>query len=374
MKYRKFGNTGYEISALSFGCMRYPIKPGTKEIDQDTTIAMIRRAIDGGVNYFDTAYGYLGGQSEIVLGKALQGGYREKVKIATKLPIWNVNEEADFDRLLNEQLGKLQVDHIDVYLLHGFGSGSFDKAKNLKILDKMEKAMADGRVRHCGFSSHDDCENFIKTVDLYDNWSMTQIQINYMDRNNQAGERGLKYAADKGLAVVAMEPCLGGKLANLTASAAVAFESADKQRAHVQWAFDWLWNYPEVTSVLSGMSAMQHVEDNLVYAEQSAANSMSAGDLGRVRTAEDLINSLVSIPCTDCKYCIPCPQGVNIPRCFNAYNEGGKYGKDAAHGAYGWVKQEERADRCTACAACEEKCPQKIAISAEMPKLAEYFK
>ena len=374
MKYRAFGNTEFDVSALGFGCMRFPVDEDKKTVNTDEAIKMIRYAIDNGVNYFDSAHGYHDGTSEVVLGKALKDGYRQKVKIATKLPVWDVKSPDDFDRLLAEQLERLGVDYIDYYLFHGLGRGSYDTLKDNNLFDKMDTAMGDGRIKGAAFSFHDDYDCFVELLNMYSNWSMAQIQFNYIDKNNQAGEKGVKYAADKGIAIAAMVPCLGGRLANLPPDAEKALTGSDKERSLVQWAYDWVWNYPGVSTVLSGMSAMQQVIDNVNYACDSQINSMTTGDLKRIDNAVEEINKIPQIPCTLCKYCMPCPQNVNIPACLTAMNEGRKYGPDAAMSIYNWwMDESEHADKCNSCGTCEPKCPQKINISNEIPKVAEYI-
>ena len=375
MKYRKFGNTGFDVSALSFGCMRLPMieTDGVKTPNADECIPMIGYAIDNGVNYFDTAYGYLGGQSEVILGRALKGGYRQKVRIATKLPIHRMDSEADFDIMLSTSLERLGVGYIDYYLLHGLDRKKIQKIKQFKVLDKLDAALSSSKIKHAGFSFHDDFDCFREVIGMYDNWSMTQIQFNYMCKDFQAGERGLKFAADKGLAVAVMEPCFGGRLVNLIPQAAAVLDGSDKPRSHVQWAFDWVWNYPEVATVLSGMRAMSEVVDNVTYANQSAANEMTGADLRRVDKAASVINARDFVSCTACGYCEPCAQGVDIPGCFAAYNEGGRYGRDAGRSRYNNINKSVRADKCISCGICEEKCPQEIAISKEMPKVAAFM-
>ena len=374
MKYRPYGKAGFEVSALGFGCMRLPMKKDGKTVDADEAIAMMHYAINNGVNYFDTAFGYHSGESELILGRALRDGYREKVKVATKLPVWDVKKAEDFDRILAKQLEKLGVGHIDVYLLHGLGRDSIKTIKECKLLDKLDVAMGDGRIKNAGFSFHDDFDCLKDIVNMYDNWSMAQVQFNYLNKNDEPGEKGVKFLADKGLAAVAMVPCQGGNLANLPHQAMVAFEGSDKKRTVVQWAYDWVWNYPEITMVLSGMSSMQQVKDNIVYAKESGVGCMSASDVSRVEKAVELIGTVPQIPCTMCKYCMPCPQNVNIAACMAAMNEGSKFGKDAALNVYKWwMSEKEHAEFCNSCGTCEAKCPQKIKISEEISKIAEYI-
>ncbi len=375
MQYRKFGKLDVQVSALGFGCMRLPILEGKSgNIDLPEAIRMIRYAIDQGVNYVDTAYGYHEKMSEVVVGKALQDGYREKVNLATKQPVWLVNESADFDKLLNEQLEKLQTDHVDFYLMHALNRGSWqDKVLNFDLLSRAEAAKADGRIRHIGFSFHDDLETFKKIVDGYDHWDFCQIQYNYMDIENQAGTEGLQYAANKGLGVVIMEPLLGGKLARDIPAINPLWDSASVKRTPAEWALQWLWNQPEVSVILSGMSTMPQVEQNLASAAASSVGSMTAAELDLIAKVREEIQKLSPIPCTSCEYCLPCPNGVLIPRNFAVYNEAAMYGDlDGSRNAYKyWISDEGKAAQCIQCQECEPKCPQHIPISDWMPVIEE---
>jgi len=371
MKYRKFGKLDLEVSALGFGCMRFPVINGKyADIDEPEATRMLHYAIDHGVNYVDTAYGYHEGNSELFVGRALKGGYRERVHLATKLPCWEVKTTDDFDRLLNEQLNKLQVDHIDFYLLHALNKDSWAKVRDLGVLPWAEGAIADGRIGHLGFSFHDEYAVFKEIIDAYDKWTFCQIQYNYMDVNNQAGTKGLQYAASKGLAVVIMEPLLGGKLVTAPAPILTLWDSAPKKRTPADWALQWLWNQPEVSVVLSGMSAMEHVEQNIASANVSGINTLSAEELAIVDRVRKQYRELCPIPCTKCKYCLPCPNGVDIPANFEAYNHGGMYGNpEAGRDEYKGISEEARASACIQCRECEDKCPQHIRISEWMPQV-----
>ncbi len=374
MQYRKFGRLDLQISALGFGCMRLPVIDGKSgNIDQAEATRMLRYAIDQGVNYVDTAYGYHEKTSEIAVGKALQAGYRQKVNLATKLPVWLVNETADFDKLLNEQLAKLQTDHLDFYLMHALNKDSWKKVVDLDLLSRAEAAVADGRVRYLGFSFHDSLDVFKEIVDGYDKWSFCQIQYNYMDVENQAGTEGLQYAAAKGLGVVIMEPLLGGKLARHIPALEPIWNTAAVQRTPADWALQWLWNQPEVSLALSGMSTMQQVEENLASASRSGLGAFTADEVAMIAQAREKINQLSPVPCTKCEYCLPCPNGVNIPRNFEIYNQGAMYNDhdNARNGYKKWIPDEAKAMQCLQCQECEEKCPQKIAISDWMPVVDE---
>jgi predicted aldo/keto reductase-like oxidoreductase len=366
MKKRKFGDIG-EVSALGFGAMRMP-KTKKGQVDVPEATRMIRHAIDQGVNYVDTAYFYHDGESERVVGQALQEGYRDRVYLATKLPLHMVKTPEDYDRILNDQLSKLQTDHVDFYMFHGVRGHSLEQINRLGLFDKMLAAKAEGRVRHIGFSFHDDHAGFLKLVDGWDQWEFCQIQYNYMDTENQAGTKGLEYAAAKGIPVIVMEPVLGGKLATAPNSVRALFEDHPVKKPPVRWALDFVWNRPEVSLLLSGMSTMAQLEENIAYAREAQANSLTPADFALLEKVKDEYRNLRPVPCTDCKYCMPCPSKVNIPANFNIYNDTFAFGVEASRGGYQWI-QNERAELCVGCKQCEEKCPQQIQIAALMPKV-----
>jgi predicted aldo/keto reductase-like oxidoreductase len=377
MKYRKFGKVDWEASALGFGCMRLPTldsKPMSPNIDEKESIKMIRYAIDNGVNYVDTAYPYHAGSSEIVVGKALRDGYRQKVKLATKSPMWFVSTTSDFDRYLNEQLKKLQTDHIDFYLLHGLDGYKWkNTVLKLDVLRSAEAAVKDGRIRHIGFSFHDSFGPFKEIIDGYDSWDFCQIQYNYMDINNQAGTKGLKYAAQKGIAVIVMEPLLGGRLANPPEPVKELIEGFGEKISPVGLALDWVWSQPEVSLVLSGMSTMSQVQENINCANNASAGALSGAKLALIEKIRAKYNEKIVIPCTKCGYCMPCPNGVNIPRNFELYNDGFIYNAmNVSRTVYQkYMTEAERAGKCVECRKCEEKCPQKIPVSEYMHKVHE---
>ncbi len=372
MQYRKFGKLDYQASALGFGCMRLPTQGSSSNIDEPEAIRMIRHAIDQGVNYVDTAYGYHGGNSERVVGRALKDGYRAKVKLATKLPVWHVKTAADFDRLLNEQLDKLQDNHIDMYLLHSLEQKTWRNVHQLGVLEWAEGAIADGRIGCLGFSFHDAYEVFQEIVDAYDKWAFCQIQYNYIDIETQAGLKGLKYAASKGLAVVIMEPLLGGKLASPAPQVQAVWNRAKAKRTPVDWALQWLWDQPEVSLVLSGMSTMEQVEQNLASADVSGVGTLTAAERKLAVRARQAYHATCPIPCTACRYCMPCPNGVDIPGNFEIYNHGAMFDDLAgARESYAKVPEDERASACIQCRLCEDLCPQHILISEWMPTVDE---
>ncbi len=374
MQYRKFGKLDWKPSALGFGCMRLPILNGKSgNIDQEKVTEMVHTAIEAGVNYFDTAYAYHEQMSEAALGKALQDGYRADVRIATKSPIWLIKESEDFDQLLDEQLRRLQTDRIDFYLLHALNHNSWAKVQQLELLRRAEAAKADGRIRQLGFSFHDNLEAFKQIVDGYEGWDFCQIQYNYMDTTVQAGSEGLQYAAAKGLAVVIMEPLLGGKLALDLPAARSLWNSAARKRKPADWALQWLWNQPEVSLVLSGMSTLEQVEENIRSASNSGPGGLSAVEVELVSRVREVINGLSPIVCTRCEYCLPCPNGVDIPHNFDVYNRVAMYDtlEDCRNEYKRWIPDEHKAAACIQCDECLSKCPQQISISTWMPVVEE---
>lgn len=367
MLYRKFGNLDYQASILGFGGMRLPLIDGdTAKIDEEKAITMIRTAIDHGVNYLDTAYFYHKGQSEVVVGKALQGDYRDKVMLATKLPVSRAKSYEDFDRLLNEQLTKLATDHIDFYLLHGLNRKTWDHVQHLGINRFLDQALADGRIRYAGFSFHDEYPVFKEIVDAYP-WTFCQIQYNYMDTDYQAGTSGLKYASEKGLAVVVMEPIKGGKLAkNPPPVVEELWNQSPIPRTPAAWALRWVWNHPEVSVVLSGMNTIEQVEENIQTASEALPYSLTPSELQLIEKVRDQYRTLTKIDCTACGYCQPCPSGVDIPSNFALYNDAHMY-DDFASSRFAYEQfftPETRASACTECGQCEEACPQALSIRA----------
>lgn len=369
MQYRTFGKLDWKPSALGFGCMRLPTTDPQDRttIDEDLATQMVRYAIDHGVNYIDTAYPYHSGESERFVGRVLQDGYREKVRLATKMPMWAVDSKEVLDRILNEQLEKLQTDHIDFYLFHGLRESRWETVQQFDMLKWAEKALADGRIHHLGFSFHDNYDVFKMIIDATDLWTFCQVQYNYVDIHNQAGRQGVQYAASKGLAVVVMEPILGGRLVDPPQPVQDIWDSAPVQRKPADWALQWLWNQPEVSVVLSGMSTMQHVTENVESASNSGVGKLTAEELAIVDRVRAKYEELCPIPCTKCEYCLPCSVELKIPNLFEILNRATMYNKfDEARRRYERMSDAEKANACIQCRECEEKCPQSIPISEWM--------
>lgn len=375
MLYRKVPKTGDELSILGFGCMRYPSKG--RGIDVERTIRQIRYAIEHGVNYFDTAPVYHMGKSEPILARALGDGYREKVRIATKMPHWSVETRADMDRILNEQLATLRTDYIDYYLLHTLNRTAFRRLVNLGVLEFLDAAKKDGRIKNAGFSFHATIAEFIEIVDAYP-WEFCQIQYNYLDETNQAGTEGLKYAAEKGLAVIIMEPLRGGNLAGrMPKPVQEIWDAAPVKHSPAEWALRWIWDHPEVTVVLSGMNDEVHIDENLRSAESALPGSLSPEELAVVEHARDEFRLLMKVNCTGCSYCMPCPFGVDIPGCFAEYNthhlfphdRTGRFQYIGRHG--GLMGKVSYAGLCRSCGKCEKVCPQHLPIPTLMKQVSK---
>jgi len=340
-------------------------------IDEPEAIRMIRYAIDHGVNYLDTAYPYHGGNSERIVGRALKDGYREKMKLATKLPVRMCESADDFDRFFNEQLERLDTDKIDFYLLHGLNGRSWPKVRDLGILRWAEEKMAAGLFDHLAFSFHDEFDAFKEIVDAYD-WTMCQIQYNYMDIEIQAGRKGVEYAANKGLAIVVMEPLRGGKLGKQPEPVMKVWDSASQKRSPAEWALLWVLDQPEISVALSGMSTMEQVVENVQVASRSAPGMLTDEEIKLYDRIREAYEGLSPIPCTACGYCLPCPNGVEIPRNFQIYNDAFMY-DDMRIGRFyyrgGRLEDGQRADQCTECGECMEACPQEINIPEWLKKI-----
>ncbi len=372
MQYRK-DKYGNELSALGFGCMRFPQKNG--RIDMAETEKQILAAIDLGVNYFDTAYTYAG--SEAALGEILAKNHvRDKVNIATKLPHYLIKSRSGMEKTFEEHLRRLQTDHIDYYLMHMLNSlPTWEKLKAMGILEFLEEKKKSGAIRQIGFSYHGNAQEFIRVLDDYD-WDFCQIQYNYMDEHSQAGRTGLQHAASKGIPVVIMEPLRGGKLVTrLPKKAAAVFDSYPLRRSPAGWGLGWLWDQPEVTVVLSGMNSMEMLQDNVKTASEILPGSYTDADQAMLKRVLAEINAGMKVGCTGCRYCMPCPKGVDIPGTFAAYNLCAAEGKASGRWAYlmctAMRPEPTSASQCIGCGKCEAHCPQELSIRQELKNAAK---
>jgi len=384
------GSLDWKVSALGFGCMRLPTSRRflVKSVDTQEAIGTIRMGIDHGINYFDTAYPYHLGRSETIVGEALQDGYRERVKLVTKLPVMLMRKADQFDSYLEGQMRKLKTDYLDSYLLHGLNTANFKKVQRFELIDKLERARDAGKIRHLGFSFHDTLPVFKKIANYYP-WDLVMIQHNYMDTGIQATNEGLAYAHEKGMAVVIMEPVKGGMLANPPKEALDIMAKAPIKRTPVDWALQFLWNKNEVGVVLSGMSSREQVEENCKSANHSGVGALAPEELEIIEQLADAFRRRIIVGCTACGYCGPCKQGVDIPGCFAILNnvalaEQGNFTQKMStwliKRGYKKKPQNEKqlkknpdaggaASLCTACGACIKKCPQELDIPAELAKV-----
>lgn len=370
MLYRINPKNGDKLSQLGCGCMRF--QKDDKELEKQ-----IVTAIGGGVNYFDTAYLYP--HSEERLGRALAAnGLRGKVKLATKIPPFLVKKNEDFDKIFTKSLKRLQTDYIDYYLIHMLTDvAGWERLVSLGVLDWIAGKKADGKIINIGFSYHGGRAEFIKLCDVYD-WDFCMIQYNFLDENNQAGKGGLEYAAAKGIPVIIMEPLRGGKLVtNLPKEVYGLWESAYVKRSPAEWAFRWVWNHPQVLTVLSGMNTLAQVEENVRVASEAEAGAFGAADYVLFEQARQILSEKIKVNCTGCGYCLPCPKGVDIPACFSCYNDTAVEKKTRAFMNYlmqtSMKKQTSNASLCVDCGRCVPHCPQNIAIPQELRRVKKKF-
>jgi len=375
MQYRTDPKSGNQLSALGFGCMRFP--RSVTGVDLDKTAALLQSAVERGVNYFDTAYIY--GGSENALGQIFKRlpDLREKIYLATKLPIFMVKAPEDFDKLFNTSLERLGLEYIDYYLIHSLTAmPNWERLRALGIEDWIARQKAAGRIRQIGFSFHGSRVDFERLLECYP-WEFTLIQYNYSDENYQAGKTGLQKAAAMGLPVFVMEPLLGGRLATgLPKRAGALLNKMDPNRSHAAWALRWLWDQPEVTCVLSGMNGMAQLDDNIAAAETSPPGCLTEAERAVYPQLVSILRESYKINCTGCNYCMPCPKNVNIPGGFAAYNA--SYAVDMFTGFAQYTtgmniaggKGSSSARNCSGCGACVKKCPQHIDIPAELKRVA----
>ncbi len=378
MLYREMPKSGDKLSILGFGCMRLP--GWHHSPDEEQSIRQIRYAIDKGVNYVDTAWNYHDGKSEVILGKALKDGYREKVKLADKLPQWMCDSREDMDYYLDEQLTRLDVEKIDYYLLHSIDVGHWRRLKELGVTGFLEQAKADGKIVNIGFSFHGPKDSFMEIIDDYD-WDLCQIQYNILDEHNQAGIEGLNHARSKDIGVIVMEPLRGGALAGKQpAEVETIYRAGAPDRSNVDWALRWVWNHPGVITILSGMNDVAQIDENVTIAETADVGSMSEEELTTVQNAAETFRRVMKVPCTGCHYCMPCPSNVDIPACFSSYNAKYLFKQGfTSRMMYlllqsgGAGKAPTLASQCVECGKCVEHCPQKIDIPAELKKVDKEF-
>jgi len=378
MKRRKLGSRGPELSILGFGCMRLPVSG--EKIDRNEAMAMFTMAIDAGIDYLDTAWPYHDGESEKIVGDVLMAHRRDSIKIADKMPTWLVKSHADLDRFFAQQLKRLKTDYIDVYLLHALEAARWKRMLEIGAIDWLAKRKERGDIVYSGFSFHDHYESFETILDAWE-WDVCQIQYNFLDVNEQAGIRGLRLAHAKSIGVIVMEPLLGGNLVR----APKAVEALWARSAHPEWtpverALRWLWDQKEVGTVLSGMSSLAHVSENIEIASVASMGEFSDDEKLLYDEALTLYRGLKAVGCTGCGYCKPCPQGVDIPWNFKLINRGIMYGNpDSARNEYedmlrsfekGLLPSDPRALNCISCGECEPKCPQKLEIGRLMPEAA----
>jgi len=373
MQYRTFKKIDEKVSLLGMGTMRLPVNEDGS-VNEAEAIDIIRSSIDAGINYVDTAYPYHNGKSEVVVGKALKDGYREKVLLADKMPLWLAKDEDQMKEIFHKQLAKLDTDCIDMYLVHNVGRGMWKRAKKFNLMPFLEEMKAAGKIRYIGFSFHDSFEFFKEMLDEFD-WDFCQIQLNYMDKNLQAGVAGLKYAAEeKGLGVIIMEPLKGGRLTDAVPPAIQKlWDGFETKRTPAEWAFKWLANMPEVTVMLSGMSSKKQLEENI--------RTLSADDVAELTDAEkelidnvsDEYNRLIKYSCTGCQYCLPCPQKIEIHKVLGYYNDWNAYEQNPSTKFEYSTWLVKHGSDCIGCKACEEKCPQSLPIAQAMKEASEAF-
>ncbi|MCG8431257.1 MAG: aldo/keto reductase [Candidatus Omnitrophica bacterium] len=378
MLYREVPKTGDKLSILGFGCMRLP--GGRFGIDAKKAVDQIRYAVDRGINYLDTAWPYHNGKSEVILAKALKDGYREKVKIADKLPHWLCKSREDMDYYLDNQLERLEDKVIDYYLIHSLDKQSWERVKALGVIDFMDRARERGKIVNAGFSFHGARDDFKEIIDGYD-WDFCQIQFNILDEHNQAGIEGLEYAASKNIGVMVMEPLRGGTLAGkLPDEVERIYKAAPVKRTNVEWALRWIWNHPGIVTVLSGMNEISQIDDNIRIAGEAKAGSLTDEELRVVKNAGESFRKVMKVPCTGCQYCMPCPKDVNIPFSFSFYNnkyifKQGFLSRLMYLAQLGPLQGRKAmlASQCVECGKCMKHCPQHINIPDELKKVKREF-
>ena len=368
MEYRTLDKLGIKTSLLGFGCMRFPTTADGK-IDEARAEQMLDEAYAAGINYYDTAWPYHDGASEPFVGKVMKKYDRESFYFATKLPCWSVKGRADALKIFEQQLERLQTEYIDFYLLHALNRGSFNEMKNMGVIEDLVEMQKQGKIKYLGFSFHDNYEAF-EEIATYRDWDFCQIQYNYMDTEEQAGDRGYALCEKRNLPIIIMEPIKGGALASYAEDIMDKFKSVRPDKSIASWALRWVASKPQVKVVLSGMSTEEQVKDNLETF--GTFEPLSTVELQTVSDIVKEVKSRINNGCTACRYCMPCPFGVDIPKNFAIWNNFGMYHNvEGAKRRYQNMKAEERADQCKECGACEPKCPQKLPIREHLKCVAE---
>lgn len=375
MQMMKFPGTDITASRLGLGCMRFPVDEENR-VNRSEAVRLIRKAIDGGITYIDTAYGYHNGESESVVGEALRDGYRERVTLVTKLPVWKVEKPEDMERILDEQLARLQTDHVDFYLLHALSRDSYTRVREMGAREFLTRMVEKGKIRYPGFSFHDDAEAF-KTIAMDYDWKLIQVQMNFLDEFAQATLAGVKeYAEARGIGAVVMEPLRGGSLArNVPDEILKIYESAQTSRSAVEWAFRWLYDQSAFITILSGMSDEAQLQDNLRIFDEAKVGVMTQTEKEMMCEARKAYEKRIRVGCTGCEYCMPCPQGVKIPKIFRSVDQAAMFNtlKDYQKQYASIVEKGEGADRCVRCGLCERQCPQHIHIRDMLADIHEEF-
>ena len=378
MQYRPFGKIADRVSALGLGCMRIP---GEKtedgwRFDEDLAVRMIRHAIDSGVNYIDTAYTYSDSQNERIVGKALADGYRDRVMLTTKLPHWACESADDFSRIFEEQLARLGTDHLDVYLLHALHGDSWEKMRDLGAIPFMEKLKAEGRIRHIGFSFHGTYDELVRILDEYPHFEVVQLQFNYLDVEEQAGERGIRLCGERGIPVIVMEGLRGGNLAKVPANVQAVFDNCQTERSPAEWAFRFLADYPEIATVLSGMTSLDMIDDNVRIFSDAAVGCLSDDEKAMMASAREAYKSRVPVNCTGCHYCKDCPAGIAIPSIFSLWSHCVMFDvrEDGIKSYKKRIAEGTDASQCIGCHACEEICPQNIMVADRLREADAYLR
>lgn len=372
MQYKTFKKIGKEVSLLGMGAMRLPETQDGK-VNEKEAVEIIREAIDSGITYIDTAYPYHNGQSEGIVGKALKDGYREKVMLADKMPMWLAKDEEHMKHIFHKQLERLDTDYIDMYLVHNVGRAVWKRAKKLNLMPFLEEMKAQGKIKHIGFSFHDSYEFFEEMLDEYP-WEFVQIQLNYMDKNHQAGLKGLKLAAEKGLDVIIMEPLKGGRLTySIPPTVQKLWDSAETKRTPAEWGFKWLANLPEVTMMLSGMSSKDQLRENIKIMSAEDVTILTDNEKALIDKVSDEYNRLIKYPCTGCEYCLPCPKKLDIPDILGYFNDWNVYEHTPSTKFQYTTWLAKHASDCIGCKACEKQCPQHLPIAKAMKEAAEDF-